>query len=92
MKHLLIPYNREKISADAVAGGLDNGQSDGASDGGIDGVASALQHAQPGLRGERLACSDDIFRQNRRSLRAIGKIEFEGMHLSGHHTHPCENY
>jgi hypothetical protein len=65
MQALAVPEDGEVVAAQAVGAGLDDGHRRGGGDGGVDGIAATLQHAQAGLRRQRLRGGDHIARKQR---------------------------
>ena len=81
MQAAAVPDQGEGVAADAVGGGLDDGEGDRGGDGGVYRVAAKLQHLQAGLRRQGLAGGDDTLRRDDRM--ATGAIGFDDRSMGG---------
>ncbi len=75
-----IPHDGEGIAAQATGNGFDYGKRSSRRDRRIDGIAALLQHAQAGLRRQRLRGGDDVTGEDGRACRRIGVGPVEGCH------------
>jgi hypothetical protein len=80
-----VPDQREGVRAQAVAAGLDQGHAGRRGDGGVHRVATLLQHAQAGLRRQRVAGRHHIAREHRAALArvGVGPVEAHGQRTAG---------
>jgi hypothetical protein len=60
---LAVPDDAEGVGAQAVAAGFDDGHHGRRGDGGVHRIATAQQHAQTGLRGQRVRSGNDVARK-----------------------------
>ena len=68
-----VPQDAEGVGAQAVAAGLDDRHRGRRGDGRIHRVAAVGQHAQPGLRGQRVRGGDDVAREHRPARRGVAR-------------------
>src|SRR5581483_9838421 len=78
---------RERVRADPVRAGLDDGERDRGGDRRVDRVAALQQHAQAGLGGQRLTGRDDAPRRHQRKTARGVRVVLEGEAFGGilHH-------
>ena len=74
---LAVPQDAEGIAAEAVADRLAHRHGGGRGHGGIDRIAALLQHAQPGLRRQRVRSGDQIAAEHRQARRGVARSVVE---------------
>ncbi|HRY89265.1 MAG TPA: hypothetical protein P5305_15370 [Rubrivivax sp.] len=83
MQLLTVPQDAEGVGAQAVAAGLDDRHAGGGGDRRIDRIAAGRDHAQPGLRGQRVRGGDDVAGEHRAVLGRIAGIPIEAVGHGG---------
>ena len=76
---LAVPQDGEGIAADAAAGGLHHRQRHRGGHGGVHRIAAGQQHAQAGLRRQRVRGADHVAPQHRRAGGGVGLGPVEGV-------------
>ena len=80
---MAVPQNAKRVRPQAVADRLNNGHGGCGGNGRIDRVAAVLQHAQTGLRGQRVRGAHHVAAKHRQALAgvAVGVVEVVGTHV-----------
>ncbi len=77
MQLFAIPQNAERIAAKAVADGLHDGHGGSGCNRRVYRVAALEQHAQAGLRAQRMRGGHNIARKQRQAGGGVGVVEVE---------------